>query len=311
MKNPSHSPQDKNLIIVTGPTAVGKTSLTIKLAQHFNTDIISADSRQFFRELKIGAAMPGTEELKAAKHHLIGMLSISDYYNVFRFEADVLKILEKLFSEKKTVFMLGGSGLYIDAVCKGIDEIPDPDIEIRDELNKTFENQGIQPLREQLKLLDPEGYEKTDIANHKRIIRALEVCITTGKPYSSFLNKKSVTGPFNIIKIGLKRERDELYGIINQRVDTMIQNGLENEARILFPFKHLNSLQTVGYREFFDYFEGKYSLEEAIEKIKTNTRRYAKKQISWFARDNDIQWFHPSETENILNYITKQSQQTF
>jgi len=305
MNCPPSFPSGKHLVIITGPTAVGKTSLTIQLAQHFHSEIISADSRQFYKELIIGTAAPTPEELKTVKHHLVGMLPITENYNVYRFEKDVITILEKLFLRNDIVFMVGGSGLYIDAVCNGIDEIPDPDIELRNELNEVYETRGIQPLRQQLMLLDPKSYEKLDIANHKRIIRALEVCIATGKPYSSFLNKKSITRPFNIIKIGLKRERAELYDSINKRVDIMIQCGLENEARSLYPFRHLNSLQTVGYRELFDYFDGTYLLAEAIEKIKTNTRRYAKKQMTWFERDEKISWFHPSETEKILAHIKK------
>jgi len=300
----------KHLIIITGPTAVGKTSVSINLARHFHAEIISADSRQFYKELIIGTAAPTSEELNAVRHHLVGMLSVTENYNVYRFEKDAVGILEKLFATHDIVFMVGGSGLYIDAVCNGIDEIPDPDMELRNELNTTYETLGIQPLRQQLMLLDPESYEKLDIANHKRIIRALEVCIATGKPYSSFLNRKSVTRPFNILKIGLKRERAELYESINKRVDIMIQSGLENEARSLYPFRHLNSMQTVGYRELFDYFDGKYSFPQAIEKIKTNTRRYAKKQMTWFERDQSISWFHPSESEKIFAHIKKHTTPT-
>ena len=300
----------KHLVIITGPTAVGKTAVSIELARHFHAEIISADSRQFYKELIIGTAAPTPEELNAVRHHLVGMLSVTENYNVYRFEKDAVGILEKLFTTHDMVFMVGGSGLYIDAVCNGIDEIPDPDMELRNELNATYETLGIQPLRQQLMLLDPESYEKLDIANHKRIIRALEVCIATGKPYSSFLNRKSVTRPFNILKIGLKRERAELYESINKRVDIMIQSGLENEARSLYPFRHLNSLQTVGYRELFDYFDGKYSFPQAIEKIKTNTRRYAKKQMTWFERDQSISWFHPSESEKIFAHIKKHTTPT-
>lgn len=303
-------PSGKHLIIITGPTAVGKTAVSIQLAWQFHTEIISADSRQFYKELIIGTAAPTPEELKAVRHHLVGMLSVTENYNVYRFEKDAISILEKLFTTQDIVFMVGGSGLYLDAVCNGIDEIPDPDMELRNELNNTYETSGIQPLRQQLMLLDPESYEKLDIANHKRIIRALEVCIATGKPYSSFLNKKSVTRPFNILKIGLKRERAELYESINKRVDIMIQSGLENEARSLYPLRHLNSLQTVGYRELFDYFDGKYTLPQAIEKIKTNTRRYAKKQMTWFERDEKINWFHPSESEKIFAHINKYTAST-
>jgi len=299
------------MVIIAGPTAVGKTTLAIQLAQHFNTEIISADSRQFYKELNIGTAAPLPEELSMVKHHLIGMLPLSAPYDVYRFENDVMHLSKTLFQQNNTVMLVGGSGLYINAVCHGIDEIPDPDPELRNELNTIFNTQGIKPLREQLMLLDSEYYKKTDISNHKRIIRALEVSITTGKPYSSFLNKKTVIRPFNIIKIGLKRDRNELNEIINKRVDLMIKRGLETEARSLYPFRKYNSLQTVGYKEFFDYFDGTCSREKAIEKIKTNTRRYAKKQMTWFARDKDFYWFHPRETEIIIDFIRKHTQQTF
>ena len=301
------SPGQKHLIIILGPTAVGKTSLAINLAQHFKTEIISADSRQFYREMTIGTAKPSPEELALVRHHLVGMLSISDYYNVFRFETEVMSLLENLFTMHHVVIMAGGSGLYIDTICHGIDHIPDPDEDLRNELNQIFLQQGIQPLRDRLKLLDYQAYQKIDLANPKRIIRALEVCLTTGRAYSSFLNNVNPDRPFNIIKIGLKRERKELYDRINRRVDNMVANGLAEEARTLYPYRDYNSLQTVGYRELFEHFDGSYPLETAIEKIKTNTRRYAKKQMTWFARDKDIHWFSPDEAESIKTFLTKQT----
>ncbi len=301
-----HSPGQKHLIIILGPTAVGKTSLAINLAKHFKTEIVSADSRQFYREITIGTARPSPEELAQATHHLIGMLSISDYYNVFRFETEVISLLKNLFSTHHVVIMAGGSGLYIDAICNGIDHIPDTDEDLRNDLNNILLHQGIQPLRDRLKLLDSQAYQNIDLANPMRIIRALEVCLTTGRTYSSFLHNVSPHRPFNIIKVGLKRERKELYDRINHRVDEMIAKGLAEEARSLYQYRNYNSLQTVGYRELFEYFDGNYSMEKAIEKIKTNTRRYAKKQMTWFARDKDIHWFSPEDYENILSFIAEQ-----
>lgn len=306
MSGTKFCPQNNCLVLIVGPTAVGKTSVSIKLAKEFGTEIISADSRQIYKGISIGTASPGPAELSSVTHHMIGTLDLTEKYNVYRFEKDVLAISERLFLNHNIVFLVGGSGLYINAVCHGIDEMPDTDDELRNELNTIFKTSGIVPLRRQLMLLDPLSYENIDISNHKRIIRALEVCITTGKPYSSFLSKKTVLRPFRIIKIGLRRDRKELYDIINKRVDVMIMEGLEDEARRFYHLRHLNSFQTVGYRELFDYFDGKTTLPEAIEKIKTNTRRYAKKQMTWFERDKDIAWFHPSETEKITLFIKKQ-----
>lgn len=297
---------EKYIIIVLGPTAVGKTSTAITIAKEFSTEIISADSRQFYREMKIGTAFPSDDELAQVPHHLVGNLSIHDYYNVFKFENDALNITEKLFQTKKTVVLVGGSGLYIDTICNGIDLIPDADPEIREQLNQTFENYGIIPLREQLKLLDPISYERIDIANPKRIIRAIEVCITAGVPYSSLLRNEKTKRPFNIVKIGLKLDRAELYDRINRRVDQMIADGLEQEASNLFQYKNITALNTVGYREIFAYMDGGCTLSEAIEKIKVNTRRYAKKQMTWFARDKEIKWFNPVSLAEILGYIHEQ-----
>lgn len=289
--------------MVAGPTAVGKTAMAIRVAQHLHTEIISADSRQFYREMKIGTAAPDAIQLSQTPHHFIGNLSIHDYYNVFKFEQDALQLIEKLFESHDVVVVVGGSGLYIKTLCEGIDEMPDAVPEIRNELNEIFEKEGIEALRLKLKKLDPMGYQTIDIANPKRVIRALEVCLTAGKTYSKTRTNKKLSRPFSIIKIGLKRDRNELYSIINQRVDAMMEAGLEDEALTLFPFRHLNALNTVGYRELFHFFEGNFSKEEAIEKIKTNTRRYAKKQMTWFSADPDIHWFNPDEETKILNFI--------
>jgi len=291
------------LIVISGPTAVGKTETGIELANFFNTEIISADSRQFYKELQIGTAVPTQEQMQGIKHHFIGNLSIHDYYNVSKFENEVLALLKQLFKKKKYAIMLGGSGLYINAVCKGIDELPDADESIREKLNFEFNKNGIEYLRNKLKLLDPEFYTIVDKSNHKRLMRAIEVCLTTGKTYSSLRANEIKPRDFDIIKIGLNRDRPELFDRINNRVDIMISNGLAEEAKSLFPFRDLNALKTVGYKEFFEYFENKISLEQAITNIKTNTRRYAKRQLTWFKNDDLIKWFHPYETEKIVQII--------
>lgn len=293
----------KHLIVILGPTAVGKTAVAIQIAKELNTEIISADSRQFYKEMKIGTAVPSQDELSMVKHHFIGNLSVNEKYDVSKFETDVLYLLNKLFQLKKTVILAGGSGLYIDAICKGIDLMPDAEPELREHLNQAYTNHGIIPLREQLKLLDPVSYHSMDIANPKRIIRALEVCISTGQSYSSLLHKKVNQRSFNIIPVGLKRDKAELYKLINKRVDDMMSRGLEQEARQLIQYKGLTALNAVGYRELFNYFEGKCSLDEAVDKIKVNTRRYAKKQMTWFSRDEGIMWFHPDQIKEISNFI--------
>ena len=299
----------KNLIVVLGPTAVGKTSLSIKLAKQFNTEIISADSRQFYRELKIGTALPAPEELTEVKHHFLGNLSIFDYYNVSRFEIDVIELLNLSFNINNSsfMFMVGGSGLYINAVCQGIDYLPDPDDAIRKQLRETLEINGIQTLQKQLLEIDPKYYNIVDIANPNRLMRALEVCIKTGKKYSELRTQKHKHRNFNLVKIGLYKEISELYDIINKRVDKMIDSGLVEEARDLYPYRELNALNTVGYKELFKYFDGDISLEEAIIKIKTNSRHYAKRQLTWFRKDKSIKWFLPSETSEIIEFIQSQS----
>lgn len=289
----------KHLLVVVGPTAVGKTAKAIEWAKFLNTEIISCDSRQFYKELKIGTAAPSDEELNAVKHHLIGHLSITDYYNVSRFEADALQCLDKLFLTKDVVVMVGGSGLYIDALCNGIDDLPDPDETIRNKVNEDFINNGIEYLQEQIKLLDPEYYTQVDLQNPNRLKRALEVCLATGKPYSSLRNNTAKARNFQIHKIGLQKDRHELNNIINHRVDKMLEIGLFEEAKTFYPQKHLNALNTVGYKELFMYFDGLISLEQAIENIKTNTRRYAKRQMTWFRRYPEIKWINPNENIDI------------
>ena len=291
------------LIVLLGPTGVGKTDISIDLASHFGCEIISADSRQFFREMRTGTAVPSIEQLSLIKHHFIGFISVKDYYSSSLFERDVLSILPDLFGRNPVVLMTGGSGMYIDAVCEGIDDIPDVDQEIRDKYTRKYKEEGIEGLRIALKLLDQAHYEKVDLKNPKRIIRALEICETTGRPYSAFLTKQKRNRDFEIIKIGINRPREELFSRINLRVDSMIIKGLEEEAHSLFPLRHLNALNTVGYKEFFDFFEGRISREKAIELIKRNTRRFAKRQMTWWSKDTEIAWFEPERLDNIIRLI--------
>jgi tRNA dimethylallyltransferase len=295
------------LIVVLGPTGVGKSDLSVEIACHFNADIISADSRQFYAEMKIGTAVPSEIQLKRVRHHFIRFLSVKDYFSASLFERAVLELLPSLFKENNIAVMTGGSGLYIDAVCSGIDDIPDIDLYAREKYNSKFKAEGIESLRAELKLIDPDYYARVDLRNHKRIIRALEIFETTGRRYSEFLTNKSAERDFKIIRIGLKREREELYRMINSRVDEMIANGLENEARELFGLRDLNPLKSVGYREFFKFFEGKISREKAIELIKRNSRRYAKRQMTWWSRDRQIKWFDASQIQDIIEYITERT----
>lgn len=292
-----------HLILVAGPTAVGKTTLSIKLAKHFITPILSADSRQFFKEMNVGTAKPSQEELKQATHYFINNKSIHDEYNVGLFETESIQLLAKLFASNKIAIAVGGSGLYIDAICNGFDKLPSNDPAIREDLIKQYNEKGISHLQELLKQHDPIYYQQVDTHNPQRIMRALEVSIGSGIPYSSFRKKEAVKRNFNVIKIGLNIERDELYKNINQRVEEMIKQGLIEEARQLLPYKHLNPLQTVGYKELFDHFENKISLEQAIDKIKQNTRNFAKRQLTWFRKDKNIKWFEPSQQSDIINYI--------
>ena len=279
------------LITVIGATAIGKTALSIQLAQYFKTEIISCDSRQFYKEMTIGTAVPTTEELAAAPHHFIQNISIFDHYSVGQFEKDALNKLDELFSKNNIVVMVGGSGLYTNAVLEGFDDFPKVDPEIRLKLNKQIEKGEIEILQNQLKELDSESYNSIEIENPHRLIRALEICVGTGKPYSSFKNKEKTKRNFIPIKIGLTADREIMYNRINKRVDLMLQEGLLEEAKKLYPHKQLNALQTVGYRELFDYFDGKYTLEFGIEEIKKNTRRFAKRQVTWNKKDESIHWF--------------------
>ena len=294
----------KFLISIVGPTAIGKTALSIQLAQYFGTDIISADSRQFFKEMQIGTAAPSKEELSAAKHHFIHHKSIHDNYNVGTFERDAMALLNKLFKTKDVVIMVGGSGLYVDAVTKGLDDFPDVDGDIRKKLNFDLETKGLSYLQEQLKQLDTEAYNTMAIDNPHRVIRALEVSIGTGKPYSSFLNKGKAARNFKTVSIGLTADRDIIYNRINQRVDLMVEEGLLEEVKSLLPHKNLNALNTVGYKELFNYFNGTWELDFAISEIKKNTRRFAKRQLTWFRKDASILWFdYLTETDKIIESI--------
>lgn len=293
----------KSLIIITGPTAIGKTGLAVFIAKQLQTEIISFDSRQFYKEMKIGTAVPTNEELAEVPHHFIQNLSIHDEYSVGDFERDALQKIEELFQKHDTIIMVGGSGLYEKAVTEGLDVFPEVDASIREELISEFNEFGIERLQEELKVSDPEYFEKADIQNAHRIIRALEICRGTGKTFSSFRQNNLQPRNFNVIKIGLELPRHEIYERINQRVDLMMNSGLLDEVKSLYKFKNLNSLQTVGYRELFDYLDEKISLEFAIEEIKKNTRRYAKRQLTWYRKDENIKWFSPFEKEEILEYI--------
>ena len=292
------------LIVITGPTAVGKTELCMELAQWLNIPIINADSRQMFRELKIGTAAPTDKQLQQVRHYFVGNLSISDYYSASMYEQDVNKLLAELFTTSNYALLTGGSMMYIDAVCNGIDDIPTVDVTTRQLMKQRLAEEGLEALVEELKQLDPEHYEVVDRQNPRRVVHALEICHMTGKTYTSFRKAEKKQHPFQIVKIGLNRDRSELYERINLRVDKMIQNGLVEEARNLTSYRHANALNTLGYKEIFNYFDGIWSLEEAIERIKGNTRRYARKQLTWFKRDATMRWFHPNDVELIKNYIS-------
>ena len=294
----------ETLISIVGPTAIGKTALSIKLANYFSTDIISADSRQFFIEMQIGTAAPTQEELDSANHHFIHHKSINESYNVGAFEKEALQLLDTLFKNKDVVIMVGGSGLYADAVVKGLDDFPEIDSNIRETLNKQLASEGLESLQEQLKVLDIQSYNTIAIDNPHRVIRALEICIGTGQPYSSFLNKEKSQRPFNTIGIGLTADRAIIYDRINQRVDQMMANGLLDEVKQLQSKQHLNALNTVGYSELFKYLNGEWTLEFAISEIKKNSRRFAKRQLTWFKKDPNITWFEFSDTlAHIIQHI--------
>lgn len=294
----------KYLVVVVGPTAVGKTDLCVQLAKHYQTEIISADSRQFFREMSIGTAKPTPEEQQGVPHHFVDSHSINSEYNAGAFEQDVLALLEKLFRQHDVVIMTGGSGLYVRAVLEGMDEMPDADPAIREELTRQYEEQGLQPLLDRLQELDPIYFAQVDKANPQRVIRAVEVCLSSGLPYSSFRKIEKQERPFNIIKIGLNRARSELYRRIDGRMDLMLQQGLLEEAKALYPYRAHNALQTVGYKEIFDYLGGKYDWTEAVRLLKRNSRRYAKRQLTWFTKSpEEYTWFESQQWQEVLTYI--------
>lgn len=293
----------KTLVVLLGPTGVGKTDLSIDIARHYQTSIISCDSRQIYKEMRIGTAVPSAEQLEAVKHYFIQTISVREYYNSWQFEVEALDKIRELFESKEVVVMTGGSMLYIDAVCKGIDDIPTIAPELRAELMEKYEMEGLGCIQAMLKALDPIYYGQVDLNNAKRVLHAVEVCRMAGVPYSSLRTNTPKDRGFRIVRIGLNRDRDELYDRIDRRVDMMLEEGLEEEARCLWPLHHLNALNTVGYKELFDYFEGKTDYEEAVRLIKRNTRRYARKQLSWFCRDTDIQWFNPDYSPQIMEYL--------
>ena len=291
------------LIVLIGPTGVGKTELSLSIAEHFQTCIISSDSRQLYADLKIGTAAPTSEQLKRVPHHFVGTLELTDYYSAAQYETEVMTKLEELFKKNDVVVLTGGSMMYVDAICKGIDDIPTVDKETRETMLRHYEEEGLEKLCSELKLLDPEYYQIVDLKNPKRVIHALEICYMTGKTYTSFRTQSTKKRPFHIIKIGLTRNREELYDRINRRVDEMMEEGLLEEAKGVYPYKHLNSLNTVGYKEMFMYLDGEWTLDFAIEKIKQNSRIYSRKQMTWYRRDEDIRWFHPDEHESIMAYL--------
>lgn len=297
---------EKTLLVLGGPTAVGKTACAIKLARHFQTEIISADSRQIYAETNIGTAVPSPRELASIKHHFIQTSSLADPYNASRYEQEALNLLDKLFKKHNIVLMVGGSGLYIDAVCTGIDDLPSADPELRALLHKRLKIEGLDALSRQLKELDPLSYQKVDLKNHMRVLKALEVSLQTGRPYSDFLSKSKKERPFRILRVALDMDREELYTRINQRVDQMMEKGLLEEAKKVIRFRHLTAMKTVGYRELFSYLDQDISLEEAVDLIKRHTRKFARKQLTWFRKENRYQWFLPHQSEEIISWVAEQ-----
>ncbi len=297
----------QTLFVVTGPTAVGKTDVTLHLAEMLGVPVINADSRQMYAEIPIGTATPTPSQMARVKHLFVGTLHLTDYYSASKYESDVLSLLQPPgeLSHSPHALMSGGSMMYIDAVCDGIDDIPTIDDETRRLLKQRLETEGLERLLEELRVLDPEYYQIVDRKNTRRVVHALEICYMTGRTYTSFRTNTPRERPFNVVKIGLNRDRAELYERINQRVEEMVENGLVEEARSVYHLKGVNALNTVGYREMFDYFEGKYTLEEAVERIQGNTRRYCRKQLTWLKRDQRIKWFHPDDMEQILSYVTR------
>lgn len=297
----------KSLIVLVGPTGVGKTETSLALAEHFHAPILNADSRQIYKGMTVGTAAPTLEERARAEHHFVQFLNPGDYYSAAQFEMDAMALLEDLFQKHDYVLLSGGSMMYIDAVCHGIDDIPTVDDVTRKMMLERYENEGLEPLVQELRVLDPEYYQIVDLKNPKRVIHALEICYMTGKTYSSFRTNTKKQRPFHIVKVGLRREREVLYDRINRRVTKMIQDGLEEEVKALLPFRNTNSLNTVGYKEMFAYFDGKMSLEEAADKIRQNSRIYSRKQMTWFKRDNQIKWFEPEQLGDIIAYISESS----
>jgi tRNA dimethylallyltransferase len=293
----------KTMVVVAGPTGIGKTAIGIELALRYNSVIISADSRQIYKEIPVGTAAPTKEEQQLVPHYLVGTKSITDYYNAFEFEQEVLRLADNLFREHDILFMVGGSMMYIDAFCNGIDDMPSIDPQLRQDLMQQLESNGLESIRHQLKILDPKFYAVVDLQNPKRVIHAVEICLMTGKPYSSLRSNPKKERPFTIIKIGLNTDRSKLYQRINSRVLTMMDNGLEQEALSLIQYQNLNALNTVGFKELFAAFNGEHDIDKAVELIQRNSRHYAKKQLSWFRRDQKMHWFQPDETQNLVKLI--------
>ena len=293
----------KTLIVVTGPTAVGKTALCLQLASHYGIPIINADSRQIYRELRIGTAAPTEEQLRQVRHYFVGTLELDDYYSASMYEQQVTELLQQLFATADYALLAGGSMMYIDAVCNGIDDIPTVDDETRATMKRRLATEGLEALCEELRRLDPEHYAIVDRQNPRRVVHALEICHMTGRTYTSFRKNERKARPFNIVKIGLNRPREVLYQRINQRVDQMMADGLLDEARQLLPRRHLNALNTVGYKEMFAHLDGTWTLSEAVERMKGNTRRYARKQLTWFKKDSEVNWFTPDDQDNIIRHI--------
>jgi len=298
---------NKTLVVIVGPTGIGKTALAISLARHFSTEIISADSRQFFKEMEIGTAKPSAEELAAAPHHFVNSHSIQNLFSTGDFEIQAIDLINQLFKKHELLIMVGGSGLYIDAVCNGLDDLPETDLAIREKLNQQLADEGLESIKKQLSEYDPEYYNKVDQANPQRMIRGLEFYLSTGTKLSAHLTNSKKVRPFNIIKIGLNMDRAELYNRINTRVDKMMESGLLEEVKGLVPFRKYNALNTVGYSEIFAHLDGELTLPEAVEKIKQNTRRFAKRQLTWFRRDDSTVWFEPGQDHAVIDYVTQKT----